>query len=142
MSYYCCEGCCLTPMVFLENMWLWCSSRLFPCSFLFLKNEGCFTPRYHNLSNSWLLWMSNISHNLKKRLGARKLCGYPNLFWERFGFGSKQTIYSFLQIFARLTCKNGLVIQFIFGTKILFIWSKFVGYFQFSLSVIHTKKVV
>ena len=89
------------PWYFWENMWLWCSSRLFPPIYrpCWKKNEGFFTPRYHILSNSWLLWMSNISHNLKKDLGLENYVGTLILFFERFGRyeWSKQTIfYKFL----------------------------------------------
>ena len=118
------------PWYFWENMWLWCSSRLFPPIY-----RPCWKKMRDFLHLDIISCLIHDLTQLEKRLGARKLCGHPNLiFWEVWPISgsnewSKQTIYSFLQIFVSLTCKNGLVIPMIFRAKILVMWSKFVGYF-------------
>ena len=61
------------PWYFWENMWLWCSSRLFPCcSSLFIdhgKKWGVFfTPGYHILSNFMIALNGQHLSQLENRL--------------------------------------------------------------------------
>ena len=70
------------PWYFWENMWLWCSSRLFPPIYRPCGKKWGIFLHLDILSNSWLLWMSNIFHNFKFWLRARKICGLSNFFWE------------------------------------------------------------
>ena len=83
------------PWYFWENMWLWCSSRLFPPIYRPCGKKWGIFLHLDILSNSWLLWMSNIFHNFKFWLRARKICGLSNFFWEIWPIsGSHYTIFS------------------------------------------------